>query len=240
MERFPKIGTGTRGFLRGGEYGIFYLMKLVAGIIVIGGALLCGSWGGEVDVTLSDGTTLRMAEPPDMMGATWGAVGSNLPSAFLMVGEEGGDENSQLQQLMDTTRKLGSLFGRRYDQAVGATDEFADLYKVEQVLRDDREGKTDRQTHEAISKGEAVAFWSAMLSDYAEARGVARVSGRPSGTGLNPQLLNHYIQQMKREQDPDVYGEALRMAQRDNPAEFADFLGSVAPSDKQFVERVLD
>lgn len=209
-------------------------------MIVFGGTLLCGALGGEVEVTLSDGTVLKMQEPTDMMGATWAGVGGDLPAAFLIVGTNGLSDDDKLRQLLDTTRGLGSLFGKRYDRAVGATDEYGDLAKIEQILRDDREGKTDPQTSAAVRKGEAVAFWTVMLEDHAKSLGVAPGGNGGATGGLEAARLDEYVRQIRRGEDADVYETAIKAAAKDNRAELAKFIAKASPEDIYLVEKILE
>lgn len=226
MVSLPNMKTLTMAARRTG-------MAVVAifGIILILGTT--NSLGAEVTVTLSDGKTISMKEPSDMMGLTWEGVKDSLPRVFLTVDNGSGNIEAKVSQLLATTGSIGHLYVKRYERAVGDAEDGSDLFKVEESLARIRAGEGTPIEKEAVREGEAVIFWSAMLED--NARDLEIKAPANPAPNASPAFLDEYAGMIEKGDDSAIYAEAVRWVSRYKSADFSSYLSQTTPERRKLL-----
>lgn len=211
---------------------------MFAAVAVVGVALFHGgnAMAGEVSVTLSDGSTLEMEEPTDMLGMTWEDARQHLPRILLTVDGDADSTSEKLGQLLSTAGSIGHLYVQRYDQTVGYAEDGGDLTKIEDSLTRIREGKGKPGSKEAVEQGEAVVFWTAMLEDNAAKLKIKAPTRAAPNTSKT--FIDLYAGMVESGESPGIYSEAIRQAARDNPSAVNSYLKSATPERVNLITRI--
>jgi hypothetical protein len=211
-----------------------FVKFLLVGTILCAGFARCEA--KDIRVTLSDGSSLVLTEPVDVMGLTWEKVRNALPPVFLIVERGGMTDAEKIVQLLSTVNSVGQLYISQYDSVIGASEDGADMFAVEENLSKIKSGKgTDSET-KSVLRGEAVALWGVMLSDKAEMDGL-----NPTGSTSAPSgeaFLDEYSRAVEAGENVDIYTEALINVARENPAVFSSYLDKVTPERRATLEKI--
>ena len=207
--------------------------SLVAFMLLAG---LTGAGAENIRITLSDGSSLELAEPVDVMGLTWKKVKDHMPAVFFIVDREGMTDDEKITQLLSTVNSVGQLYVRRYDRAVTGDKDDADMYVIEDRLAKIKSGEGNDADTRAVLQGEAVSFWGAMLEDKAEEIGInpPRSMITPSGEAF----LNEYARALENGENVDIYTESFINVERSNPSAFSSYLKKATPERRARLEKI--
>jgi hypothetical protein len=189
--------------------------------------------GGEVSVRLSNGESLAMKEPSDMMGLTWDKVKGDLPPIFLKTDSTGAKEDA-ISQLLVTAGSIGRLYVERYERLVGGEGDEVDLFKVEGNLDKIRRGGGNPGDIESVKEGDAVMFWSAMLED--EARELEAKIPDSSTPNSSRVFIDSYAEVASQGDVGGIYATTLRRVKRDKPQDWSEYLEKSSPEMRRFLE----